>query len=535
MKKFLLLWFSFLISWFAFAEVDHFVVTVSANPAKLNEAVDLTVKAVDANWTQVKDYQWDIFMDVKWWSDSDYILPNDGIYTFVLEDQWEKKFSKWLVFKKEWDFKLSIYDVADENIKSEISIKVWWQVEDTKSAAITIDTPVAWSIEKSENVSVTWKTNFPNSPLQIMVDNKKSSEWMTDANWDYVVSLAWLSAWEHSLKVVIIDASDKVLGESDEIKFKYETWTSDDSLFKWLLIQPWKTVDAWTKVSILVDVADSVTSADLALWTEVATPMTKKGKQFAKDLTMDKSWSFKISLKLSAWWNVKDYKDVDTIVVNAVKRINEIKYFSNESEKTWLNLEWTFTWDIKMFSLKYGLKKDSLTWELLTWVNKVLLANVSLSKTLYVQVIPMSVDGKTQDWIPSEIIEIKPTHNAASCKVVWIKISTLKEWNKNYLTWSKAPWATKYIIYKSEWEAKDLKSMQKVWETTELRFEYPFDAKSKKDVYAYYAVEAVCEDGKNMQIDWVKKVKVWPYDTIIVMMLLSAMLYLGYRMYWYSK
>lgn len=536
MKKFILLAFLALVSWFAFADVDHFVLTVSSNPAKLNEAVDLTIKAVDWNWGIVKDYQWDVFMDLKWWSDNDYILPNDWIYTFSVEDQWEKKFSKGLVFKKDWEFKLTVYDVADENIQSELTIKVWWSSSSEKTASITIDTPIAWSTEKWKNVSVSWKTNFPNSPLQVMLDNKKATEWMTDANWDYSLFIESITSAEHSLKVVILDSSDKTLWESDQIKFKYEQGSGDDEkLFKWLVIQPSKTVDQWAKVTVIVDVADSVSSADLTVWTWVALPMEKKWKQYTKNLTMDKWWSFKLSLKLLADGNAKDYKDVDTITVKEVKRVNEVKYFANESSKTWLNLERTFSWDVKMFSVAYGLSKTAMTWVVLTGSSKIVLSKLSLSSTYYVQITPMSADGKTQDWMPSDIIEIKPTHNAASCKIVWIKLSTIKEWDKNYLVWTKAEGATKYIIYKSEWESNSLKTMQKVWETTGTRFEFPFDSTSKKDLYAYYAVEAVCEDWNNMQIDKVKKVKVGPYDTMIVMLLLSALLYWGYKMYWYSK
>lgn len=534
MKKLVFLLFAFLFGSYAMAaQVDHFILTPSANPVKINEAIDLTIKAVDADWNTVKDYLWDIFMEMWSASESDYVLPNDWLYTFMEDDQWEKIFSKWLIFKKAWEYTLTVYDVAEDTIKQDLKITVTWEWASAKAANVTITSPIAWSTEKSKVVNVTGKSTLPNSPFVLSLDWKKSGEWITDENWDFTSSLENLKVWDHKIKVAISNADNKVLWESEEVSFKYGQ--DEEDWLKSVVVKPSNTVSQWTKATVVVTVADIVTSADISVWTDSALPMTKKwSKEFTKELTMDKAGSFKLSLKLTASGNSKDYKDVETITVNQVKRINEVKYYTKDWMSKWLTLEWTYSWDIKNFRIDYGLKKTDLNLNAFTWTNKIFLSWVDLTQTNYFQIFPVTLD-KNPDWIPSDIIEVKPSHNAwGSCKITWIKIDAIQQWGKYYLTWPKVKWVKKYIIYKSESESKSVKTMQKVWETTDLKFEYPFDAKSKKEIYSFYAVEWECEDGSRQTLD-IKKVKVWPMDTLLVTLLLSVFLYFGYKLYNYSR
>lgn len=92
MKKILILLAAFLSFSFArAADVSTFVVQLSPTSTSVNQAVDLTVKALDADGNVVKDYIGDIFIDIASATTSvdsqDYTLPSDGIYTFVPGDQ----------------------------------------------------------------------------------------------------------------------------------------------------------------------------------------------------------------------------------------------------------------------------------------------------------------------------------------------------------------------------------------------------------------------------------------------------------------
>jgi hypothetical protein len=67
-----------------------------------------------------------------------------------------------------------------------------------------------------------------------------------------------------------------------------------------------------------------------------------------------------------------------------------------------------------------------------------------------------------------------------------------------------------------------------VGETVETMFEYPFDPKASSDQYAWYAVQAVCVDGDTKILDSIKKVKVGPRETLIVLLLVMSVLMYGF-------
>lgn len=97
------------------------------------------------------------------------------------------------------------------------------------------------------------------------------------------------------------------------------------------------------------------------------------------------------------------------------------------------------------------------------------------------------------------------------CRVEGVRVLTKKIADKYYLTWDKIDGADRYIIYRSdsaEAPAAGIAGMQKVGETSDAKFEYPFDPAAEKDAYAYYAVVAMCSDGSALQVDATQKVKV---------------------------
>lgn len=67
---------------------DAFSITVSPNPLKVNEAADVTIKAVQADGTVVTDYAGTVIMDLDNFQDANaYDMPSDGVYAFTAEDQ----------------------------------------------------------------------------------------------------------------------------------------------------------------------------------------------------------------------------------------------------------------------------------------------------------------------------------------------------------------------------------------------------------------------------------------------------------------
>jgi hypothetical protein len=117
-------------------------------------------------------------------------------------------------------------------------------------------------------------------------------------------------------------------------------------------------------------------------------------------------------------------------------------------------------------------------------------------------------------------LNMKPS--ASSCVVKDIKIRLVNQDGKHYLVWDKVDGVEKYIIYVAD---KPDGPFDKVGETTDTKWEYPFDPNTEKVIYKYYKVEAQCEDGNVVQIDKVKKVKVGPEKTILLLLLIGLLLY----------
>lgn len=108
-----------------------------------------------------------------------------------------------------------------------------------------------------------------------------------------------------------------------------------------------------------------------------------------------------------------------------------------------------------------------------------------------------------------------------SCYTDGIALTTKKVNDKYFITWAAVPRAKEYIVYRAETPVGSVQSMRQVAKTTQTSFEYPFDVNSEVDKYAWYAVEAVCDEtAEQKQVGDVTQVKVWPEHTVLVVIML---------------
>lgn len=536
MKKCLLL-ISLMISFgFACWQIDHFNVTITPNPLKVNEAADLKVVALDSEWNIVKDYVWDIYIqedeNLELWKDIE--LPNDQMYTFSPEDQGQKVFSKWTIFKKAWNYEIIVSDIAtewDEEIIWKVKVTVTeWKID--SKGDVTIASPVDWWIEASWDVDVIWSSSLPNSQFVVEVDWKKVEEWITDENWDFVATVNWLLAWNHSIIVKILNLDNEPLAESASIKFEVQEASSD--WFKSISISPSNKLVQMQNFDVTVLTEETVNSVELQIWSKFI--MNKdKNWVFTKSMSISDVWKYWVSLDITKDWVTKKYDNKWEVEI--IPWTNNLIWTVTVKQKPWITdeveLDWQFSWSIEQFSIKYWTAKDKFDLEVTSQTNSTSIKNLDPSKVYYAQIFPVKLSWE-QDWMPSNLVTIELVHGSA-CVIQWIELNTKQLNWKNYLVWSKVDWASKYIIYKSDTDPDwNKNNMVKVWETTELMFEYPFDIKSNKDIYSYYSVYAQCSNWE-LQIDAVKKVKVWPMDTLLLMMLISFFFYWMFRLYWFSK
>lgn len=531
MKKIVYLLASLLLVWFSFAEIDHFYIETRPENVVVNEAIDIIVKALDAWWDVVTDYETElVFLTIEWWEEEDYELANETL-SFTPENQWEIIVSKDLKFNKPWVYTIKVEDIVSDSYFWEVDVVVSWEDDWESDYTLDVLTPTNWE-ELRWSIDVYAESNMPNNWYEIYLNWEKVVEDLTDENWSITTIIDWLQSWENTLYIALIDITWEEIYRSDDITlyWKETTW----ELYKTIEFIPSNTVNNWDNVTVIVRTDPTVNWVELTVdqyWTNLMDSIWEW--EFSFDMVAEIVWTFPVSLNLVVEWINNEYSNVDTLTVVDNISIKEVKYQRLEWDK--LDLEWNYTWNPAKFRVVYWVEENQMNNEIVVDVAEAQLEEIDNINTYYLQVFPLD-ENDIVNWTESALIVIEPNQMwSATCKVEWIKIKTMQEWDSHYLTWEPVDWADKYVVYKSNTKASQLWDMEKVWETTETKFQYPFDAEAEEDMYEYYWVEAECSDWSNLQVDEIKKVKVWPLNTILWVFVFAVIAFVWIRLYKYSK
>ncbi len=517
-----------LFIWFTFAEdPDAFLVQVEPSSFGVSESIDVTISAVKS-WIIVKDYIWDVFIEVEWLMPDDYVVPSDGLYSFLIQDQWIKLFSKWLEIKKPGTYNLKVSDIIDETVMWETTVIVgnaWWN---SNLKEVDITSPTDGSTERSSATNIIWSSsNLPNSPVEIYLNNESVANWHTDSQWNFNVYIQWLQEWQNQIQAKITDISDIVLWESDVIVLNYESFS--DGIYNSIEILPSNNIKQWDKVSFNIYTSEEVTSWELEFSDNQKFPLDRLSPWvFNKDVVLTSQGSIDISLSLVVDGNSEYYEDVANIFVQQNDSISNIRFHSVWVDGTSVNVSWDPIWDAPKYRISYGTDRNSLQKTVDVNSTQVLVENIQSNTVYYFQILPLD-EWLHASWEPSEVVEYNPKEVYSSCVVKWIIVTSEKIGDKYYLTRDDVENVTKYEVYKSERE--DMSDMKKVWETTETRFEYNFNKYAESDQYAYYQVEAICSDWSSVTIDEAKEVKVWPFENTLLVIIIAFFFYSIYRLY----
>lgn len=516
---------------FTFAEdPEAFLIDVNPSSFSVWESVDMTVTAVTKDGTTVKDYDWNIFIMIEWQLHlSDFSVPSDWIYTYTATDQWTKLFSKWLKINKAWTYKVLVQDLLNEEIMWEATVIVWngggsWLSEHN----ITISYPSSGSTESKAAINVMWTApSLPNSPIELFLNKSMIASGYTDSKWSFNIYISWLRSWDNEIQVKVVDVNDIVLWESDVIIVKYTS--PADWIFNSISITPSWVVKQWDKVSISVDTTEWVSSAELIFDDGHNYPMDRVSAwKFSKDITVRDAWLFDISLSLVVNGTSKKYMNIASLSVDENIWVYNIKFASTWVDGTSIIMTWDQVWNSPKYNILYGTQKDNLQKSVIVSSTWVLIENLQTNTKYYFQIIPMDMESHAS-WTPSEVFEYNPEAVYAKCVIQGITVKSEKIWDKYYLIRDPVENAVSYQIYRSDWQ--DMSSKTMVWETEETRFEYYFNPNAESDQYAYYQIQATCADGSNVVIDDVEKVKVWPFENIIIIFVITWFVYCIYRLY----
>lgn len=544
---------------------DAFQIEVSPSSFAVNQAVDFTIKAIK-NKQVMKNYTGMVFMSVDGIAKdsasklklTDATISNGGILEMGLADQWVKKYTKGLLITKPGNFTVSVADFTQDTISWSTTVIV---SSDFKAEVrnIQILSPSAWSEENQSTINVMATADtLPNARVQILLNDALAKETTTDANGLINDTISGLKVGTNVLQIKALSVTNEQVGSSEKLVFTYQG--QSDNLLKSFTATPNQNLKVWNKVRFELTTEDNVSSAKLIFPDNKEYPLDKeKDGLFSKELMLTQTGSLDISSELSAGPTLsKKYDKMLTLEVADNTQIWEVKIQALTTLAGTIQLDWKVVgWSSPAYAIQYGLTKDDLAGTAITKGTTATLSGFTYGKDYFFKIQPLNIQN-IADGLPSDVLEftmpiaswtgpnqtalsasgleMAPDHPTAAlptCIVKNIKVSTQKIGNKYYLVRNKIENATKYLVYKSDFADNADKSF--LGETELTRFEYPFDKASKEDVYAYYTVEALCADGNKAVLTEAQKVKVGPVEDMMLILTLTMLGYLIYRLYSYRE
>ena len=544
---------------------DAFQIEVSPSSFAVNQAVDFTIKAIK-NKQVMKNYTGMVFMSVDGIAKdsasklklTDATISNGGILEMGLADQWVKKYTKGLLITKPGNFTVSVADFTQDTISWSTTVMV---SSDFKAEVrnIQILSPSAWSEENQSTINVMATADtLPNARVQILLNDALAKETTTDANGLINDTISGLKVGTNVLQIKALSVTNEQVGSSEKLVFTYQG--QSDNLLKSFTATPNQNLKVWNKVRFELTTEDNVSSAKLIFPDNKEYPLDKeKDGLFSKELMLTQTGSLDITSDLSAGPTLsKKYDKMLTLEVADNTQIWEVKIQALTALAGAIQLDWkVIGWSSPAYAIQYGLTKDDLAGTAITKETTATLSGFTYGKDYFFKIQPLNIQN-IADGLPSDVLEftmpiaswtgpnqtalsasgleMTPDHPTAAlptCIVKNIKVSTQKIGNKYYLVRNKIENATKYLVYKSDFADNSDKSF--LGETELTRFEYPFDKTSKEDVYAYYTVEALCADGNKAVLTEAQKVKVGPVEDMMLILTLTMLGYLIYRLYSYRE
>lgn len=353
-------------SWVFAAWIDHFEVKFTPTTAKVWEALDLEIAAVDKNNTPVSGYKWTILIFSE--SDPEAELPStleENTYTFTTADQWKVKFENAVIFKSAWLQDINIYDLNDDTILWVAEAQISEDVT-AKWIDISIVSPENWLTIGKNSISVSWTTQ-KNHQVKIIVNWKDEILTTSNDQWVYEKTIEKLADWENKFKAQVLDAKWKVVGESKEVKIKVE---ESNLNIKSVKADPNK-VDPEGNFDVEVITNPKLNEVSVII-NDVVTKLkeTKPWVYTAKIVAPKESWTYKIDAKVKdELGHEKTELGAASVTVNevdlkAATELTEAKPVVVAAAKCDENKEYKVSW-LKLVELK---TKSILTWDKLEWV-----------------------------------------------------------------------------------------------------------------------------------------------------------------------
>lgn len=434
---------------------------IAPTTAVVGEAFDVTVKALDSNNQIATDYRGSIVFTTDWLPDT---LPMPGRpIVFTEEDQWEKKFSKWVIFKKPGKNKLFVLDV-NSDISGEIIISTeeWRSNNITDSETVTIISPTkdAKIIDSKVIISGTARKN---SKLSINLNGSDAGNVVTDDSGTFSKEITGINQENNIVKVSLLDADNNVIGTSEEVKFFK---TSESSSIYNLTILPSNEVETSASVTLTVEAVKWLSEVDIELdWSIIKAKETSDGKYSATTSAPLKAGEYPINVTAKTITNQTSTKEKiatlkvkEKVIEEKKEEKPEIKNPSFKNIKTETkDSRVIFTFEVEnppkelaTFKITYGstgavvtqnIDKIFKEWKFSWYIDNLIPGDYTF------KIQWQKADASLIENLVSE--PLLATIGVRQCTISNVgKISIKTDTSKSVLTWDKVDKAIAYNIYR---------------------------------------------------------------------------------------
>ena len=536
---------------FAAGKVAKFSLTVNQS-AKVGEALDLTVKALDKDGGTVADYAGTVYVTVD--NDSKATLPYAEGYTFVSADQGAKTFSKGLAFSKAGNMTVSVIDIDDDKIEGTAKVNVTEGDSGpgvTGNEAVTISSPEAGGTVSGTETDVVGTTK-KNSKFQVFLNGKKSGEGQSDDKGAILYKLKGIDQEQNVLEVKVLDGSDKEAGTSGKISFSVAADKGPE--FKSVTIKEGNTVKAGTVLNVTVAAEPKLKEVSVSFGDSVEVFKEQTSGVTAGDVTVggvseglyvgtvtapSAAGSYPLDVTLT---NDMGKKTVKTAAVTVtVTEVPKIAYENVKIESG--DKKVTFTFDVlnepesvSKYKFSYGTESGALTKESVTFEKaKIAVVGTGASASgstykwyvdglenpgkYYFKIAAVDVAGSPVSSTESDVFEADLALNAAGkCSIANVSgLKVSKTEDQSVLSWDSIPEALSYNVYKKD--ASGAYVLIENVKVTSYTIHLAKDAVKYKD----FAVKAVCSDATTESADYAEATRVQTGPAQVIALLSLAL------------
>ncbi|MCS6982619.1 MAG: fibronectin type III domain-containing protein [Candidatus Absconditabacterales bacterium] len=517
------------------ARIARFDVQVNPSTFNINETVDMTIRALDANGDVFKEYNGMVIMEFSQFLNPDqYDIPSDGIYTFQPQDLGVKTFSKGLRLKEGGTYTINVFDINDETIMGSTTIIVGEREDDDlvkKNAIVDIISPLSGEQINSTSFALLGRSEIIRSPIQIFLNgNQVPIETQSDENGNFSAFMRGLNSGQNEVFVRVVNINNQVLAESNVVRFVARQGINDGTLNS-ITITPSPTMNAGDKTTYTIQVGNGVANAELKIGDVGVFPLDRASPtSFSKVIAIDKPGIHGLSINLlTNDGERKIYNNIEFIEVKEPPKpvaITNLRVVRSTIDSTSAQLSWENAGSVSGYLIMRGPTQDSMTNSGFSTGTSFTVTNLGTGQTSFFQVFGVD-NSNTPLGTPSNIVASNFEQQGSApvlggtCVVSNVGSRTEKVGNQHFLIWDPVPNATAYII--SKIDANGAK--QVVAEVTQPRYQYPFDPTLETATFETFSIEARCSDGQTLMVHGAARVNVGPKENILIILIISLICY----------